>query len=198
VGNCKTCDEMKGRRSQRRLLNRCQYTTPPASSGQLARAVHVANAYRDPEAGRGRGSKPPAPRSSQQPAPSSNRQHAEGAEGARHRLRLRDLCASLALRPDETGMAAHWLPQICGLWHQPSSTARDGFSDRPRSRSQFHVALYSTTLPNQAAGKPSTTTQYPPPAFARHGRCTQGAHQRDQPVAAPWCSSCQWKPGGAP
>jgi hypothetical protein len=55
-------------------------------------------------------------------------------------LRLRDRCALLALQNALASLASLRLLQICGLWHQPSSTAWDE-DDRPPSRPQFLVAL---------------------------------------------------------
>lgn len=91
-------------------------------SRHMARAVH---AYRDPRRGEA------ASLASHQTSLSQFVLGAEGAEGAGHRLRLRDLCVVLALHHSLTGMASQRLPQNNGLWHQPDNhTAPDGLACR--------------------------------------------------------------------
>jgi len=130
--------------------------------------------------------RPPGPETGRGSKPSaiSLLRVAEGAEGAGHRLWLRDLSATwpcLALQGALTSLASQPLPQNNGLWHQPS-TIGPGLqrTECPIDRGVVPSTLSALSFRQlakpgrwEAAARPPYTKPYPHSILPRSQRCFQ-------------------------
>ncbi|CAO2651238.1 Nn.00g095350.m01.CDS01 [Neocucurbitaria sp. VM-36] len=147
---CSTDDRSVPRKRQReRERERARLGPRDAAPGLPT----LANAYRDPNAGRGS-------------KPKSLAEGAEGARGTRRRLRLRDRSTLVDSGAGEgcpkSAVSGEWQPAF-PAW--PGVLADWAFDRRPSTPSSMSLSLSASWL-NQAPGKRSTT-QRPPPTSQR-------------------------------